>query len=266
MYRDAPLEGPACYKHAAAPAAAHCLLCERTLCEPCVVYELSAVHCIDCARRVRRRRSLVAAAKIAAVVSALAGGVTYVMLRPHAFDYGPKSVRIATLAARVAAERCDKRATLEYEEAVLEAGDARAALTDSDAYFARCGDWYRLRWVRYGAREHLSEHAAAVDEATKLIAHDPQDHDYPWWRGLAFEEMGRVDDAIRDYRRTLELLPSADRIPFNLSNVLERHERFCEARQPILQFVRYHPSFADNPHVTSELDRLRVLGHCATAQ
>lgn len=265
MYRDAPLEGPACYKHAAAPAAATCLLCDRTLCEPCVVYDLSTVHCIDCARRARRRRSLVAAAKIAAVVTALAGGVISVMLRPPT-ETTTLNPHLAALRHKVLAERCDKRATLEYEEALLADTQWRAALADSDEFFGKCGDWYRLRWVRYGAHEHLNEHAAAIDEATRLIAHDPTDHDYYWWRGIAYEELGNDDAAIADYKKTLQLLPSADRIPFNLANVLERHDRFCEARQPILQFVAHHPELATNRRVVEQLERLRVLGRCASAQ
>lgn len=265
MYRDAPLTGPPCYKHAAAPAAAHCLLCERTLCDPCIVFDLSAAHCIDCARRARRRRSAVAVAKSGGVLGAVALGVGLLLLRPQPFDYGSQSERIARLKSRVAEDRCDKRATLDYEEAVLAADDARGSIADSDEYLARCGDWYRLRWVRYGARERLGEHAAAVDEATRLIAHDPDDHDYYWWRAVAYEALGQDDAAIADYRQTIKLLPGADRIPFNLASVLERHERFCEAREPILQFVRYHPEFAERPRVVEQLDRLRVLGHCADA-
>src|SRR5262249_24014670 len=139
---------------------------------------------------------------------------------------------------------------------------SRGALGGCDGCFKACGDWFRLRWVRYGARERLGEHAAAVEEATKLMAHDPEDHDYPWWRGLAYEEMGRVDDAIADYRRTLNLLPSADRIPFNLANLLAQKAQFCQARQPILQFVRHHPEFATQPKIVDQLDRLRILGQC----
>jgi tetratricopeptide (TPR) repeat protein len=262
MYRDAPLSGPACYKHAAAPAAAHCEHCTRALCEPCIVYDVSRHACIDCARRARRRRTVGAVAKIGGALAALAGGVTFMLTRPQPFDYGADAPKIAQLHNKVAAERCDKRATLEYEDALVAAGDFRGALGDSDAFFARCGDWYRLRWVRYTAHEQLSEHAAAAAEATKLIAHDPQDHDYPWWRGLAYEEMGRVDDAIRDYRRTLELLPSADRIPFNLSNLLEQKQQFCAAREPIRQFLRYYPALVDKPGIVDRLERLTLLGHC----
>ena len=262
MYRDAPLVGRACYKHAAAAMAADCERCGRALCDPCVVYELSSPHCFECAKKARRRRALGAAAKIGGVLAAIAGGVVFMASRPRSFDYGIANVHIVQLHNKIVAERCDKRATLDYDEALLGAGDARGALADSDAYFAGCGDWYRLRWVRYGARERLGEHAAAVDEATRLIAHDPEDHDYPWWRGVAYEEMGKLDQAIADYRRTLTLAPAIDRIPFNLSNALEQKGQFCEARRPILAFVELRPEFATHPNVRDRLERLRILGHC----
>src|SRR4051794_7806456 len=181
MYRDAPLTGPACWKHASAPAGAQCHRCARPLCDPCIVYDVSSPHCFDCARSARRRRTIGAVAKIGAVLGLVAGGVVFVVSRaaqPAAptFDSG----EIVQLHNKVIAERCDKRATLEYDEALVRDGEYRRALADSDAYFGKCGDWYRLRWVTYGAYEHLGEHDKAVAEATKLMAHDPEDHDYPW--------------------------------------------------------------------------------------
>ncbi len=262
MYRDAPLTGQPCYKHASAPMAAQCDRCTRALCDPCIVYDVSAPHCIDCARTARRRRALGAAAKIGGALIAIAGGIVFVATRPHPFDYGADGPNIVRLHNKVAAERCDKRATLEYDEALIAAGDTRGALSDTDAYFARCGDWFRLRWVTYSAHEHLGEHEAAAAEATKLMQHDPMDHDYPWWRGMAYEQMGKLDDAIRDYRRTMTLEPAVDRIPFNLASLLEQKGLFCAARQPILQFVRFHEDFANAPNVVDRLDRLRILGHC----
>jgi Flp pilus assembly protein TadD len=79
---------------------------------------------------------------------------------------------------------------------------------------------------------------------------------------MAYEEMGRTDDAVRDYRSALAIEPALDRIPFNLSSLLEQKGKFCEARQPILQFVKYHPAFSDAPNVVDRLERLRILGHC----
>src|SRR5947209_13951886 len=91
MYRDAPLPGAPCYKHASAPMAAQCERCERALCDPCIVYFLSSPHCIDCARAGRRRRSLVASAKIGGVLAAIAGAVLFVATRRHPFDYGAET-------------------------------------------------------------------------------------------------------------------------------------------------------------------------------
>jgi len=262
MYRDAPLPGAPCYKHASAPMAAQCERCERALCDPCIVYWISSPHCIDCARKARRGRAISASAKIGGVLAAVAGAVVFVATRPHPFDYGVDGPHIVQLHHFVEGERCDRQATVQYDEALVAAGDLRGALADTDAYFAKCGDWYRLRWVTYSAYEHLGQHAAAAAEASKLIAHDPQDYDYPWWRGMAYEEMGRLDDAIADYRRALTLSPALDRIPFNLSSVLERKGQYCEAREPIAKFSEYHPEFADHPNVRDRLERLRILGHC----
>lgn len=262
MYRDAPLSGPACYKHASAPATAQCERCTRPLCDPCLIFDVSSPKCIDCARRARRARTIGAVAKIGGVLLAVAGGITFVATRPRAFDYGADGPKIVRLHNRVVAERCDKRATLEFDEALVAAGDFRRALADTDDYFAKCGDWYRLRWVTYGAHEQLGEHAAAAAEATKLMAHAPEDKDYVWWRGIAYEQMGRIDDAIADYRRTIALEPAIDRIPFNLSNLLEQKQQLCAAREPILQFVRQHPEYATRPNIVERLERLRILGHC----
>jgi tetratricopeptide (TPR) repeat protein len=266
MYRDAPQPAASCYKHASAAMATQCERCARALCEPCTVFFVSSPHCIDCARRARRRQALAAVAKVGVIVGLLAAAIIFVVTRVPAFDYGAETPQIMRLRARVEAERCSQRATLEYDEALVAAGDLRGALADTDAYFTRCGDWYRLRWVTYGAYEHLGQHAAAVSEATKLIAHNPDDKDYPWWRGLAYEEMGRLDEAIRDYRRTLELAPDIDRIPFNLASVLEQKGQHCAARAPILQFIAFHPDFAQHPDVKERLERLRILGHCPPNQ
>jgi tetratricopeptide (TPR) repeat protein len=242
--------------------ASQCERCGRALCEPCTVFFISTPHCIDCARRGRRRQAIGTATTIGAVLSLIAAGFIFIATRTPPFDYGADAPEIARLRTRVEAERCSQRATLEYDEALVAAGDMRGALADTDAYFAKCGDWYRLRWVTYGAYEHLGQHAAAVAEATKLIAHDPEDHDYPWWRGIAYQEMGRLDDAIRDYRRTIELAPDIDRIPFNLATVLELKGQPCAARAPILQFLSYHPDYGHHPDVVDRLERLRILGRC----
>ena len=133
MYRDAPLVGAACYRHASAAMAAQCERCGRALCDPCIVYDISSPNCFDCAKRARRRRAIGAAAKIGGVLAAVAGSVVFVASRPQNVEYGLDNIHIVQLHNKVVAERCDKRATLDYDEALLSAGDARGALADSDA-------------------------------------------------------------------------------------------------------------------------------------
>ena len=262
MYRDVPFSGPACGKHANAPATASCEGCEQPICDVCLVYDYARPHCFACAKKKRRGRRLRQAAMLAVVVGALGSLVGYVVTRPKRFDYGAYAGKVALLGDKVQAERCDRQSTLDLEEAMLAAGDARGALGDSDVFFAKCGDWYRLRWTRYSAHERLSEHALAVEEATKLIAHDPDDHDYRWWRGVAYEAMDRLDDAATDYRKALEITPALEAIPFNLARVLERQGRWCEAAQAVAQYLQYHPQAQTIEHIQEQLVRLTTRGRC----
>jgi tetratricopeptide (TPR) repeat protein len=262
MYRDQPFTGPACAKHGNAPAAGTCHRCGQEICEVCLVYDLARAHCLPCAKRAQRGRRLRGAA-VVGVLALVAGSViVYVVTRPRSFDYGVRTADVAALREKVAAERCDKKLTLKLDETLLAAGDARGALADTDEYFARCGDWYRLRWTRYTAREQLSEHALAVEEATKLIEHNPEDHDYRWWRGFAYESMNKLDEAVADYRTALAITPELTGIPFNLARVLERQGKNCEAAQAIGQLLQYHPDKKTDEHVQAQLIRLNTAGHC----
>jgi Flp pilus assembly protein TadD len=197
------------------------------------------------------------------VISLLAAGViVFVVTRPKSFDYGARTADVIALKEKVAAERCDKKLTLKLDETMLAAGDARGALADTDDYFAKCGDWYRLRWTRYTAREQLSEHALAVEEATKLIEHNPDDHDYRWWRGIAYESMNKLDEAEADYRKAIEITPALTNIPFNLARVLERQGKYCEAAQAIAQFLQHHPEKMTDERVQAQLVRVSSAGRC----
>jgi aspartyl protease family protein len=262
MYRDLAPMGPLCHRHANAAAAASCLRCEEAICELCLVYDLAQPHCFPCAKRARRLRQLGGAALLTVVVGVLGSLVGYVVSRPRKFDYGVHAARIAGLQELLSSTRCDRDATLELDETMVQAGNARAALADSDAYFARCGEWPRLRWVRYSADERLGDHAGAIAEASRLIEHDPEDHDYRWWRGVVYELVGQDDAAIADYRQAIALTPALMSIPFNLARLLERQGRPCEAMEPILQFLAYHPERQSDRRVLAQLNRLDAAGHC----
>jgi len=262
MYRDQAAPGPACAKHANAPAAGTCAACGKEICEVCLVYDHARPHCHPCASRAQRRRKLRGAALVGLVVAAIAAVIVFVVTRPVSFDYGVYSAKVNELRGRIDKERCDRKTTVELEETLLSAGDNRGALADTDAFYKACGDWYRLRWVRYTAHERLNEHAAAAVEATLLIQHSPDDHDYRWWRGVAYEAANKLDEAAADYREALRITPNLKNIPFNLARVLERQGKYCEATAPILQFLKYYPDQESTPHIQAQLVRLDEAGHC----
>jgi tetratricopeptide (TPR) repeat protein len=189
-------------------------------------------------------------------------GLGWLITRDPPFDYGIHTGEVRALSERLAAEPCAQPDTLKLTETMLRAGDYRGTLKRANAYFEKCGEWSRLLWVTYSAHERLSEHKAAVIDAGKLIREQPNDKDFWWWRAMAYEEMGELDKAVDDYRKALEVEPRLTGIPFNLANVLERQGKPCQAREPILQFLKYHPDVNNRDTIEARLDRLQVAGSC----
>ena len=258
MYRDAPLTGAACYKHAAAPMAAD--------------VRSAAARAL---RSVHRLRPLVAAlhrlrARGAAAALDRRRGEDRRRprrrrrrhrLRGHApaarSTTAPTDRDIVQLHNKVAAERCDKQRDPRVRRGARSPpATARGALADTDAYFARVR---RLVSPALGDLLARTSRSASTPppppRRRKLIEHDPQDHDYPWWRGVAYEEMGRIDEAIADYRRTLTLAAGSSTASRSTSptcssrraSSARRASRSCSSCSSI-------PQFAAQPNVVDRLD------------
>jgi len=253
--------GASCYRHAAAQGNAVCDRCLQPICDLCVVYVREATHCPICAQKVRRNRTVGRVVAVLALAALATAAFFYVRAMPVRFDYGINSVAVSQARAKIEAERCDRGATITYEDLLLASGDARGALADVDAFVKKCGDWYRVHWIAYAAHHRLSESAAALAEATKLIEHAPGDKDYRWWRGVVYEEMGRDTEAIADFEEAIRLEPEITNIPFNLADILERQGQHCEAKQVIQAFLDHHPDGAD-ASVLARLAHLTNIGHC----
>jgi tetratricopeptide (TPR) repeat protein len=236
-YRGEAAPGVACSRHAAAPAVGSCYRCGNQVCEICLLYYGAQPHCPPCAGRARRADALKSAAKVVALLGVIAGVIVFLATRKVPIDHGSHTARIQTLRANLERESCDRQSELDLCEQLVAAGDSRGALDESAAFFKRCGEFPRLRWVTYEAHKQLSEWTAAADEAGKLIEHDPGDKDYWWWRGIAYESAGDDERAIADYRQSIARMPSLNRIPVNLANLLEKRGQFCEAAVPLQQLL-----------------------------
>ncbi|MEZ4237035.1 MAG: aspartyl protease family protein [Myxococcota bacterium] len=254
--------------HPAAPAVATCYGCLQPICDACVVMEDFEQRCAPCARahRARKRRRSIAATLAAIVAVALVAGVggwlwwTY----EPSFDYGPRSREIARLTAQLEDEPCNRGKALDLVEGMVQAGDNRGALARSAAFFDACGDFTRLRWLTYEAHKRLSEWDLAADEATMLVASDPWDADFRWWRGLVYEQKGDDERAIADYRQAMALRPEIRSIPINLATLLERQGRPCEATAPIEQLLFYYPDAGNADALRQRADTLARAGGCRT--
>jgi len=212
------------------------------------------MRCSLCERKASRVKLIIGLiAATVVTVGAVVGGLHYRRVsreaaaaeelrranEPPPFDYGVGTEHIQKLRARMQQEPCDRRAILELAEAEFRAGDHRGVLFHAQAFFKKCGDYPRLRWLTYEAHKQVSEWKQAGDEASKLIASNPHDADFRGWRGLVHEQTGDLEHAAEDYRQALLLRPQLRDLPINLANVYEKQGKPCEAILPLAQLVFY---------------------------
>jgi aspartyl protease family protein len=267
---------PACANHPDAPATASCQDCLKTVCSLCLVFEGSRVLCLVCARRARRRRAVTYAAIGVLVVGGAGAGLVLAPRRQSASASGASDFAKSMLGtgapesqtdameAQLAKEPCDRQQMLAFDEALMRAGNNRAVIDRTEAFWKKCGSMPRLRWLTYEAHKRLSELDKAIADASILIEDKPHDKDFWWWRGIAYEETGQLEKAAADYEQSLAIEPRMTGIPFNLAGVYEKLHRPCDAIFPIEQFLRYHPDVADKERVQERLTHLYADPTCAS--
>ncbi|MES1188164.1 MAG: TIGR02281 family clan AA aspartic protease [Myxococcales bacterium] len=182
---------------------------------------------------------------------------------PPPFDYGVATERVTKLCARIQQEPCDRRAILELADAEFQAGDHRGVLFHAAAFFKKCGDFPRLRWITYEAHKQVSEWKQAEADATQLITSNPHDADFRGWRGLVHEQTGDLEHAAEDYRQAILLRPQLRDLPINLANVYEKQGKPCEAILPLAQLVFYAGEIQGVAAVRSRILGLEARPECA---
>lgn len=175
----------------------------------------------------------------------------------------PADSTVARLRARVDEEPCDRRRIIELVEHSLREGNSREVLSRSDAFFVKCGDYSRLRELRYGAHRQLGDWANAAADASKLIESNPHNASYHGWRAMIHEQSGDLTRASEDYEQALLLKPSLADVPATLASVYEKLGKPCSAILPLAQVVTYYPEASDVEVVHARIARLAGLGECA---
>lgn len=270
---DAPSD-EYCVNHPAIEADKVCFECLKPLCDRCAHPMGANVTCRACLQKTDHTAGMKLVLIVAILVVVLGVGIAAAVWfwgprNPEAeekagFDYGTNTALVKELEGYLVEKPCDRAKTHMLVETVLESGDYQGVVERSEAFFEHCGEFSELLWLTYAAHKHLEEWEAAVADAGKLIEDDPTDHDFRWWRGIVYEQMGELDKAAADYEAALQLTPGLDGIPFNLADIYEKQGRYCEAVVPLESFLTHNPDVdwdtADSIRERSEA--LRELGQC----
>lgn len=156
------------------------------------------------------------------------------------------SGKTGELSVALDKEPCDRQKIVQLCDSLLGDGQPRVCLTRAEAFFARCGEFWRLRWPTYAAHKQLSEWDAAIADASRLVTQFPDDHDYLVWRGLAYVDKADLPHAISDYEQAIAIEPRLTDVPFNLADAYRDVGRPCDGIFPLEQLSFYNPDRDDN--------------------
>jgi tetratricopeptide (TPR) repeat protein len=179
-------------------------------------------------------------------------------------DYGSHTLKVKSLALALAKEPCHRKKTVELLDEMLNAGDHRGVIERADNFLGKCGEMEQVHWKKFAGHKGLSEFDAAIAEASKLIAADPQDRDYPWWRGDAHFMKGDYQAALTDYLKVKELCPKC-LVSWALADAAEKAGTPCLALPHLLQTLELQPDLRNYEQVERRAEALKQRPECRAA-
>lgn len=232
------------------------------------------------AHRTRRRWAL-AAGLIGAV--AVTGGIFWLVAtrkvkpKPRPADAAPP-VTVETLEetyranARKAAINalgavCDEDDANDAVRGLAEEDDWEGVVIVGNAWLGRCPADENLREKLFKAYEELERWPEAAQVATQLIAADPDDVDYWWWRGQARKETGDVAASALDYRQSIALADMSKARGINImgyADVAPTVGRACEAAFA-MRWYGHRNGGEINDGAVEQLASLAEFGKCSEA-
>jgi hypothetical protein len=226
-----------CYVHPNDMATGLCGRCQRRVCDVCTIDTMEGTRCSVCIMSMPGRRfgPWLAAGGVGLLVM---GGLLALMAiggRPYRRD--PESPPVATARrttffaeqARDALGRepCSRGAAITLARELNRLGDFAGNLFFTRQFEARCGSYSYLRWTNVYAHEQRGEWREAAGVAGTLIADDPTDADFWWWRANDLVHVGELRRAAADFAQSLARRPSTE-IALRYSDLAQRIGRPCE--------------------------------------
>ena len=93
------------------------------------------------------------------------------------------------------------------------------------------------------AKLNLEDYAGAKEDATLAIERNPFITDAYEVRGVALQNMGKLEEAVADYDKALSLLPENKGILFNKALAEEELKNYDTAQECYSQLLKAHPRF-----------------------
>lgn len=150
------------------------------------------------------------------------------------------SVTIQDLRQVLAARPCDGKTVVALAHELLAEQRPADVLPVAATFEMSCDAPVELDWKVMEAHKRLAQWDAARADADHLIADDPEDSDYWWWRGEVDEQLHQDRAALADYRQSLALSDGSSAGRFAAGHFLEPAERLgrgCEALVALRYFT-----------------------------
>jgi clan AA aspartic protease (TIGR02281 family) len=164
---------------------------------------------------------------------------------------------------------CDQQAIITVVAALTRAAENRKISDLTESYFAECGIVEQIMRNKISADMAVNEYQRAERTAKEIVDRFPNVPDHWAWLSTAREKRGNLDGAVSAYRHALSLFPEPSKVAgseyYRLSRLLEQQGRFCDASDPLKQYVSYDPQKRMSAEVTSLLENLEKKGDCKNA-
>ncbi len=179
--------------------------------------------------------------------------------------YGPYADEILRLRDLRGDDPCNLDATSKLVDLLLESGNGVEAQATAEALVDRCPESTEALTKLFAVCMRRQDVTGAVQAADRIIRREPSRPEGYAFRGLAWERKGDLEAAAADFREALARAPRLLDVPVNLSNVLERMGRYCEAAHPLERALEFYPGLDNRFEIRRRIERLRRKGGCPDA-
>lgn len=135
-----------------------------------------------------------------------------------------------------------------------------------EGYLARCQRNIMVAYWTMQSYFQLGDHVRSLALTQEFEQVEPNDAYWPYWKGRNFSALGRTQEAADAHVRSLGLWSNPAKVVINdfwvTSQALKAAGRYCQAVQPLQQYVSFDPVSRATPQMQQEITALARLGNC----